>query len=159
LEDNKSLIDAASRTSNITGGTLDHLIVNGAFLSDSWHLDPTEFQGHEELLRIDVVRSAEINVIGNIYAINAFLPLIRTGKAKKIASISSGHADLDLILEGEIASSVVYSAMKAAVNVVIAKYAAELKPEGIKLLSLSPGAVNTDQAPRKSWKSLPFCHC
>jgi NAD(P)-dependent dehydrogenase (short-subunit alcohol dehydrogenase family) len=150
LEDNKSLKDAAAQTSVITGGTLDHLIINGAYLSDSWHIEPTEFEGREELLVKDLIRSAEINVAGNVYTINAFLPLIRKGSVKKIVSISSGHADLDIILEGDISTSVVYSAMKAALNVVIAKYAAELRPEGIKLLSLSPGAVNTEKASRKS---------
>lgn len=150
LEDNKSLEDAAAQASTVTNGALDHLIINGAYMTtESWHLDPTEFKGKEELLRKEFVRCAEINLAGNIFAINAFLPLIRKGNAKKIVSISSGHADPDLILEGEVTINVIYSAMKAALNVVIAKYAAELKHEGIALLSLSPGVVNTDQFPRK----------
>jgi NAD(P)-dependent dehydrogenase (short-subunit alcohol dehydrogenase family) len=157
LEDNKSLKDAAAKTSAITGGTLDHLIINGAYLSsDSWHLDPTEFEGHEDQLTTDLTRSAQVNIAGNMYTINAFLPLIRKGNAKKIVSISSGHAAHEVILQGDIPTSVVYSAMKAALNVVIAKYAAELRPEGIKFLSLSPGAVETNGAPRKSTSIRPF---
>jgi len=33
--------------------------------------------------------------------------------------------------------------MKAALNMVVAKYAVELKSEGFKLLALSPGLVDT----------------
>lgn len=146
MEDAAALKRAASDVSSITGGKLDHLIVNGAYLTDTWHLYPSEYTGKEEKLKSEVVRSVEINLLGNMYAINAFLPLIRAGNVKKIVSISSGHADLDLILDGHVAVSAIYSAIKAATNVMIAKYAAEYRSQGVKFLSLSPGYVNTDQA-------------
>lgn len=150
LEDNKSMQEAAARVSEITNGALDYLIINGAYTGEeSWHLDPTEFQGQEELLKTELVRSVEVNIAGLIYTVNAFLPLVRKGSVKKIVAITSGHADIDLILDGGIAVCVVYSAMKAALNVVVAKYAAELRPEGIKFLALSPGVVATEKPTRK----------
>lgn len=150
MEDAASLKEAASQVSSITGGKLDHLIINGAYMTaDTWHYYPSEYSGKEDKLKSEVLRSVEINLLGNLYAINAFLPLVRASKHKKIVSISSGHADLDLILNGHVAVSGVYSAIKAATNVMIAKYAAEYRSEGVKFLSLSPGYVNTDQAAGK----------
>lgn len=157
LVNSQSLEDAAIATADITGGALDYLIINGAYLSeDNWHLEPTEFKGKEEYLKTDFFRSVETNVVGTMYAVNAFLPLIRKGTVKKIVAISSGHADMDLILDGGVSVSLIYSAAKAAMNVVIAKYGMELKPEGIKFLTLSPGYVATSQAARKCL-SFPIC--
>ena len=45
-----------------------------------------------------------------------------------------------------------YSISKAAVNLAHAKYAAEYKKEGIIFVALSPGLVNTAEAPRKWFK-------
>jgi len=53
-------------------------------------------------------------------------------------------ADLDLIHKTELAIGAPYAASKAAANVVVAKYAAALKEEGILFLSMSPGYVSTE---------------
>ena len=79
-----------------------------------------------------------------MYTINAFLPLIRNGKEKKIVFISSGIADIDVIRTAAIPFQVGYGVSKAGANVVMAKYAVELASEGILTLSLSPGWVSTD---------------
>ncbi|EXJ77313.1 hypothetical protein A1O3_09539 [Capronia epimyces CBS 606.96] len=86
------------------------------------------------------------NLISNIYVINSFLDLVRNGKEKKIIFISSPSGDLEFTRVTGIANVVGYSASKAGMNVVMAKFASELAPEGIKTLSLSPGWVNTDAA-------------
>lgn len=84
------------------------------------------------------------NIFGPIATINAFLPLIRAGKAKKIVHISTGLADPDFNRVSQIPAQVGYSTSKAAAVVLIAKYASELAPEGIKVVSLSPGWVATE---------------
>ena len=76
--------------------------------------------------------------------INCFLGLIRKGQEKKIIFISSPSGDVDFNRITGIASVVGYSAAKAGMNNVMAKYHAELAPEGIKTLSMSPGWVATD---------------
>lgn len=76
---------------------------------------------------------------------NALLPLILKGSEKKIVHISSGMADTELVLKSKVAYAVPYSTSKAALNLVVAKYAAELGPKGVKVLSLSPGWVDTDE--------------
>ena len=79
-----------------------------------------------------------------MFAVNAFLPLIRKGNLKKVIYISSGMGDINVIRVCEIPNLLGYSVGKAAGNIMMAKYAAELKSEGIKTLALSPGWVETD---------------
>ncbi len=62
------------------------------------------------------------NIIGNIYIYNLFLPLVLKGRVKKVITISSAHADLYLINDIEVDNSALYSAFKAALNVIVAKY-------------------------------------
>lgn len=83
--------------------------------------------------------------MGPIYTTNTFIPLLRAGAAKKVITISTGFADLDVTILTGIALSVPYSVSKAAVNMVNAKYAAELKDEGFTFLAIAPGFVKTTQ--------------
>jgi NAD(P)-dependent dehydrogenase (short-subunit alcohol dehydrogenase family) len=150
MVDHKSLSIAASEVSKITNKSLDHLIVNGAYLDlRAYFITPTEFIGQEDLLRREFSNNLDVNVLGVMYSINAFLPLIRKGNAKKITVISTGLAELELAQKINIAFAVLYSSTKAAANIIVAKYAAELSGEGIILLALSPGVVNTATGPRK----------
>ena len=54
-------------------------------------------------------------------------------------------ADVDLINAVDVAVAGPYSVSKAAANVVIAKYNAAHKREGILFLSISPGYVATER--------------
>lgn len=63
------------------------------------------------------------------------------GKVKKVIALTSGHADLDLINEFEVEISAVYAASKAALNVVVAKFNAQYKKDGVLFMSMSPGVV------------------
>jgi NAD(P)-dependent dehydrogenase (short-subunit alcohol dehydrogenase family) len=78
-----------------------------------------------------------------INTINIFLPLLKKGKTKKVITLSTGLADLDLTINSEFVTSAPYSISKAAVNMVNAKYAAQYKPEGFVFLAISPGLVDT----------------
>lgn len=151
LSDHRSLTTAATDVAALTGGSLDYLIVNGVHQNPAADfLTPTEFSGREDLLHDYMVKALEINVIGAMYAINAFLPLVRKSSIKKIVVITTGLADLDSQRQSTIGFFVTYSALKAALNMVVVRYSIELKSEGVTLLALSPGLVNTQEAPRKS---------
>jgi NAD(P)-dependent dehydrogenase (short-subunit alcohol dehydrogenase family) len=76
--------------------------------------------------------------------INAFLGLVRKGSEKKIIYISSPSGDVEFNRITQIPGVVGYGAAKAGMNLVMSKYSAELAPEGIKVLSMSPGWVDTD---------------
>lgn len=58
------------------------------------------------------------------------MPLLQAGQAKKVIAISSGIADIDNTLVGELDMSVPCSISKAALNMVIAKYAVAYKAKG-----------------------------
>jgi NAD(P)-dependent dehydrogenase (short-subunit alcohol dehydrogenase family) len=149
MADSVSLEKAAIEVSKITQG-VDYLIVNGAYIAlKSARFNPSEFTGRAAELREEMVDSLDVNVVGVIYSINAFLPLVRKGTVKKITVISTGMADADMVVQHDIPGSIIYSSMKAATNMVVAKYAVELKGEDIIVLALSPGVVNTQDGPGK----------
>ncbi|KAF2659457.1 NAD(P)-binding protein [Lophiostoma macrostomum CBS 122681] len=149
LTDAASLSAAADETSKLTGGVVDYLIINGAYVSQATATQsPTAFAGQESLWVSDLTTSIATNVTGTLYSINAFLPLVRASSIKKIVVTSSGMADTDLILTSGAAGGVPYTLSKAAVNALVAKYAAEFEDTGIVIIALSPGLVLT------SWDSL-----
>ncbi len=84
------------------------------------------------------------NLTSNISVINSFLDLIRKGGEKKIVFISSPSGDVEFNRVTGITTVLGYSASKAGMNIVMTKFGAELAPDGIKTLSMSPGWVNTD---------------
>ena len=85
------------------------------------------------------------NVVGVTHTINAFLPLIRAGDIKKIIVISSSLGSPEYAVKFSEHYAPVYSITKAAVNMVVAKYAVTLKEEGITFLAVCPGLVDTAQ--------------
>lgn len=87
------------------------------------------------------MKAFQTNVVGNIHLFNLFLPLVMKGKVKKVITISSGAADLDFINDLEIETSAVYAASKAALNVIVAKFNAQYKKDGVLFVSISPGAI------------------
>jgi NAD(P)-dependent dehydrogenase (short-subunit alcohol dehydrogenase family) len=113
----------------------------------------------EELEKV----SAELfqtNVVGNIHLFKCFLPLVMKGKVKKVIAISSGHADLDFINDLEVENSALYAASKAAMNVIVAKFNAQYKKDGVLFVSLSPGVVEVghfDHGMLNCWTSESVC--
>ncbi|TFK51902.1 NAD(P)-binding protein [Heliocybe sulcata] len=149
LTDRKSLDSAAAEVSKVTGGSLDVLINNAALLSSGKEQQSLGAFGpdEQELLAEGFREAFNVNVIGVVNSINAFLPLLKKGSLKKVITLSTGIADLDFTLKSEFALSPAYCASKAALNMVIAKYAVEYKSDGIAFLAISPGVVITSEAP------------
>jgi NAD(P)-dependent dehydrogenase (short-subunit alcohol dehydrogenase family) len=86
----------------------------------------------------------QINVIGTINATAAFIPLLRKGSIKKVIALTSGMGDLDFTNELDMDMAVPYSISKAGLNMVMAKFSASYKEEGILFVSISPGAVDSE---------------
>lgn len=97
----------------------------------------------------------QTNVVGNIHLFNLFLPLVMKGKVKKVIAISSGHADLDFINDLEVETCALYSASKAAMNVIVAKFNAQYKKDGVLFLSISPGAIEVGHFVDGTYFKLP----
>ena len=90
-----------------------------------------------------------MNVIGVIFTINAFLPLLKRGTTKKVITLSSPAGDPEFVRAAGWLGHAPYAISKAAVNLVNVKYAVEYEDEGFTFLALSPGMVDTSTGPRK----------
>ncbi|TLS28500.1 hypothetical protein PpBr36_00652 [Pyricularia pennisetigena] len=145
LTDYAALERAAKQTSELTGGSLDYLIANGALLTftDSYDVENfVKYNGGEGAAQF--LRDAfETNVIGNFNLYSLFTPLILKGNKKKVMAISSGHADLNLVTEHQLDGLPAYAASKAAHNMITAKFHARYAKDGVLFMSVCPGTVDT----------------
>lgn len=83
------------------------------------------------------------NVVGNVHLINLFMPLIRRGSAKKIIAITSALAENDVTAMYDVEIAGPFCISKAALNHAMSKLSAQHRREGVLLMSLSPGFVDT----------------
>jgi len=144
LTDNDTLKAAAFEVGQKTGGSLDCLINNAATIpTHRANYKLSEYAGQEDLLNKDFVDNIQVNVIGIIQTVNAFLPLLKRGKVKKVISLTSAVGDIDFTIKSGFTGITPYSVSKAGVNMVNAKYANEFREDGFLFLAISPGVVNT----------------
>ncbi|UKZ74453.1 hypothetical protein TrVFT333_002122 [Trichoderma virens FT-333] len=143
-----SLKEAADSISKVTAGKLDVLIYNAysSGTDEARLLTPSAFQGKEDIFKREIDESLNVNLFQVVHTVNALLPLIENGQQKKIIYISSGIGDIPTTRAIEMPNFLGYSVSKAAGNILMAKYAVELKAKGILTLALSPGWVETDAA-------------
>ncbi|KAI1735260.1 NAD(P)-binding protein [Xylaria scruposa] len=144
ITDIDDLKRAANDTAAITGGAIDYLIANAGYVTnfDSFDDLDTLAATKPKELHEDFTKSMDVNVIGNIYLYNAFVPLVLKGKVKKVVAISSGMADIELCRDYDLYSGAVYACSKAAMNIVTAKYSAQYKKDGVLFLSICPGTAD-----------------
>jgi NAD(P)-dependent dehydrogenase (short-subunit alcohol dehydrogenase family) len=83
----------------------------------------------------------QTNVTGNIHLFHLFIPQVLKGKAKKVITITTGLADLDLTNGVEIDIGSLYAASKAAMNVIVAKFNVQYKKDSVLFMGISPGVV------------------
>ncbi|KAI9037696.1 uncharacterized protein KD926_000112 [Aspergillus affinis] len=165
VSDASSLSRAAQEVAARTGNKLDVLIHNACSTGLEFRFYPaTAFTDKPDELKKELdacvcfrplnfcassavkltLSQVHVNLLGAIYTINSFLPLIRNGQEKKIVYITSPSGDAKFTRACSVTVTLGYSISKAGMNLMIAKYAAELAGEGIKTLALSPGWVDTD---------------
>ncbi|KAG9192944.1 hypothetical protein G6011_11678 [Alternaria panax] len=142
LSNYESLKSAAEATAKITGGSLDYLIANAALVAGSF--DPLSVLGKDPAkLETSLNQLFSVNVTGNIHLINLFMPLILKGNVKKVVTITSGMADVELVRKYNVHEDGPYSISKVAVNMAVAKFSAEYAKDGVLFLSVCPGLVDT----------------
>ncbi|KAJ6601253.1 hypothetical protein DFH09DRAFT_1355441 [Mycena vulgaris] len=152
ITDAAALKVAADEVSKATGGKLDYLINNAALLPGYSGFTLDKYPSPEAVEK-DLLDNFKVNTIGVVHTTNAFLPLLRNGSTKKVITLSSGVADLEYTLLRGNPNQASYSISKAALNMVVAKYAAQFKDEGFTFLAISPGLVNT-AVPRPTLQQL-----
>ncbi|KAL2139668.1 hypothetical protein VTI28DRAFT_4868 [Corynascus sepedonium] len=144
LVDYNSLQAAVDDVVAITGGSLDYLIANAALVNSIGAYDPIGVLGEQpELLAKTLREQFEVNVIGNVHLFNLFVPLILKGQAKKVIFITSGMSDPEFTRKYDVALNAPYAAAKGAMNVLVAKYSAQYRKDGVLFLALCPGLVDT----------------
>ncbi|KAJ7242547.1 hypothetical protein B0H12DRAFT_1132116 [Mycena haematopus] len=141
VTDAKALNLAAVEVSKATNNKLDYLI-NNAGGSTQVGLTLDSFPS-PEAVENDLLDNFKTNAISVVHSTNTFLPLLKNGSAKKVLTLTSGLGDLDFTLAGDAVAQPSYSIAKAALNMVVAKYAAQFKAEGFVFLAMSPGIVDT----------------
>jgi NAD(P)-dependent dehydrogenase (short-subunit alcohol dehydrogenase family) len=135
---------AAGAVGKRTGGSLDVLIHNAAATDPSGMIFTAYGSGNGATeLKAAIHADLDVNTLSILDGNDAFLPLILTGKEKKIIAISSAMGVPEFVMKSEAIVAVPYSLSKAASNLLVAKYAAELKPQGVKVLAINPGWVAT----------------
>lgn len=143
VTDYDALKQAAADTVMITGGSLDYVVANAGLVLQFDAYNPPGALGD----RPDEVTKAlreyfEVNVIGNVHLFNLFTPLILKGQAKKVIVITSSLADITWTNDYDLSNCSLYSASKAAINTLVAKYSAQYKKDGVLFLALCPGMVD-----------------
>lgn len=114
-------------------------------------------QRFEALSADELNYTLDVNVTGTLKTLQAFLPHVRKGSAKKLVAITSKMGSIEDASGGAIA----YRASKTALNMVMSAGAFELNSEGIAVGTLHPGWVRTDMggpngsiSPEESAKGL-----
>jgi len=128
VTDQASLAAAAEKTREVLAGDGLAGLVNNAGISVSAPLEHVAL----ERLRLQL----EVNVVGQVAATQAFLPLVREGKGR-IVNIGSVGGRVALPMLGP------YNASKFAMEAITDSLRQELRSEGIHVSIVEPGAVDT----------------
>ncbi|KAI0154642.1 NAD(P)-binding protein [Xylariaceae sp. FL1272] len=143
MNDQASLKKAAEETAAITGGSLDYLIANAGYMAH-WDafLSPTALTQDPERLETEMTKLYQTNVVGNMFLFGYFVPLILKGEKKKVIAITSGLSDHNVVNQLELDTGAAYAVVKAGLNMVVAKFSAEYKKDGVLFLAICPGSVD-----------------
>jgi NAD(P)-dependent dehydrogenase (short-subunit alcohol dehydrogenase family) len=122
----------------LSGRPVDLLILNSAiFTRDGNKLGELNFAGWRE--------SFETNVLGAVRVAEALIENVAASKRKQIVAISTGMGSLQTLgTTIGFGSAYQYRSSKAALNMAMSILAKDVEPQGISVLILSPGWVQTD---------------
>lgn len=140
LADEQSIIAAANKLAEQTD-SLD-LLINCA------GVDARAFGASEHVRGIFDLDAATFNAVLNVNATgpmvltSAVLPLLRRGSDAMVVNLSSQLGSMQVAARN--GRDAAYCVSKAALNMVSVKSAAALAPEGIGVVMLHPGWVQTD---------------
>jgi len=145
-------IRAAAAAIGADYGRLDTL-VNNAGIGD-----PTD--GPPSSAGIAAARRIfDTNFFGTVEVVQAMLPLLRKSAAGRIVNVSSGLGSIAFNSDPNWAFTsykfLGYSASKAALNMLTAQLATELKGTTIKVNSADPGYTATDLNQQRGHQTIP----
>ena len=145
---NRETIGAAAARIEREQGGLDILVNNAGIISDA-RVSSAMADGPPSSASLEgVAATMQTNFLGTLAVTQAMLPLLRQSKSARIVNVSSdlgsiaGNADPNW--KYAKVKFLGYSASKAALNMLTAQLAVELREEGIKVNSSNPGYTKTD---------------
>jgi NAD(P)-dependent dehydrogenase (short-subunit alcohol dehydrogenase family) len=104
-------------------------------------------------------RIFDTNFFGTLEVVQAMLPLLRKSAAGRIVNVSSGLGSITFNSDPSWAFApykfLGYSASKAALNMLTAQLAAELRDTPIKVNSADPGYTATDLNQHRGHQTIP----
>ena len=132
-------------------GVLDVLVNNAG-------ITRREGAGAPSMTTVAAMREVyETNVFGVVAVTNAMLPLLRRAAAARIVNVSSEVGSVTSTTEPDSPlypmASVPYPSSKAALNMVTAMYAKELRDTPIKVNAANPGYCATDLNGRRGFRT------
>ena len=134
-------------------GRLDILVNNAGTASIARRGFPPSQTSLEDMRAV-----YEINVFGIVVVTNAMLPLLRRAPAARIVNVSSEVGSITAQSDpahplGQMPASVQYPSSKAALNMITAMYAKELRDTPIKVNAANPGFTATDFNDHRGFRS------
>lgn len=133
IGDDQSVANAYKTVSDHTD-FLDVIINNGA-------INPDNFRSKLEDINFDIARDVlNVNTLGALRISKAFVQHLRRGYLKTLVNISS---EAGSITQSYRVTGYDYCMSKAALNMVSSMLQTYLKPDGIKVLAVYPGWMQT----------------
>jgi len=101
----------------------------------------------------------ETNVFGAVMVTNAMLPLLRRAPAARIVNVSSEVGSITSMTDpasplAQMPAGLAYPSSKAALNMITAMYAKELRDTSIKVNAANPGYTKTDLNRNTGFRSV-----
>lgn len=118
----------AAAAARVLGG-VDILVCNAGVYGPKGAIDTVDWAAWAQAI--------QINLVGTVYCCRVFLPQLRKAARGKVLIISGGGATKPL------PNLSAYAASKAGIVRFAETLAEELKPEGIDVNAIAPGALNT----------------
>ena len=131
-------------------GRLD-ILVNNAGIARGGPPSQTDLDAMREVY--------ETNVFGVIIVTNAMLPLLRRAPAARIVNVSSEVGSITSMTDpasplAQMPAGLAYPSSKAALNMITAMYAKELRDTPIKVNAANPGYTATDLNRHSGFRSV-----
>ncbi|MFK7831010.1 MAG: SDR family oxidoreductase [Congregibacter sp.] len=129
VTDKTSVSEAAARISDALAGQAPDVLVNNAGVAVAGPIEAIDDQSWE--------RQYQTNVLGLVRVTRAFLPAMRERRRGRIINVSSAAGRVTLPFFAP------YNSTKQAVESISDSMRQELRPHGVQVVVIEPGAVKT----------------